>query len=149
MEIMYICLTLVGFEKFAKITIDDDKSSRKCRVTDFYVYIHDNSTKFDKFAKRLKKEIGFFNLEKWQMNDGTMVLIRKMTDQHIENSLRWFFERRKWENRKEMIKFLWLEKKERQRRKTWNINLPGTKLGKKGTAYGEEVSRFMLEFHKI
>jgi len=149
MEVMFIILSIVGFQKYSKITIYDEKDSKSCRVSDFNVYIHDNSTKFDKFAKRLKKELSFFNLEKWQMNDGTMVLIRKMTDQHIENSLRWFFENCKWQNRKEMIKYLWLEKKERQRRKTWNINAPGTKLGKTGKTYGEEVSKFMLEFHKI
>ena len=149
MEIMFIRLDIVGFSNYAKVTIEDDKNCKSCRLSDFNVYIHDNSTKFDKLAKRLKKELAFFCIEKWQMNDGTMVLIRKMTDQHIENSLRWFFENCKWQNRKEMIKFLWLEKKERERRKTWNINAPGTKLGKKGKTYGEQVSQFMLEFHKI
>jgi hypothetical protein len=149
MEIMFIRFSIVGFSKYAKVSIEDAKHFNSCRVTDFHVYIHDNTCKFDKLTKRLKKELAFFCIEKWQMNDGTMVLIRQMTDQHIENSLRWFFENCKWQNRKEMIKFLWLEKKERIKRKSWNINAPGTKLGKKGKTYGEEVSKFMLEFHKI
>jgi hypothetical protein len=98
-------------------------------------------------ARRMKLDCMILGPDMWQDRDENGHIIRNMKNQHIENSLRLFFRESKWNNRKYMIKCLYLEKLRRIRLGKWN--LIGLKLGPIDTKYQEQFEKFLQEFNEI
>lgn len=101
-----------------------------------------------RIAKRLKKEHhptqSVFN---WMDKLDQPHNMETMTDQHIENSLRWFFENSYWTNRKVQIKCLWLERMRRMNNKCWNLE--NARLGKFGDNGKLNEKEFRESYDKI
>lgn len=136
-----------------KIIFKIDKVQDYCFIqcqTTIYKYIkQDFYCKSNiKFPKRMKLEHKKTKkILHWVDRQGVKNDIEEMTNQHIENSLRFFFENNLWRNRKHMMKFLMMEKRRRIRFGTWNLAM--ARLGRFGENGRKEMANFLNEMVNI
>ena len=77
----------------------------------------------------------------WTDRQGIKHDVEEMTNQHVENSMRFFFENNLWRNRSQQIKYLFMEKRRRIRLNRWNLSM--AKLGKFGDAGKDQMNSFL------
>lgn len=153
---MDICVTEIDFRRqgliMTKLKLIIHKFQNSCYFeTDHVCFVEKDSVKtestkvFKTFADRLDKTIKSFQRQ-WAMKDGSQIRLSTMTNQHVENSLRYFFEQSDWSSvnskRKKVLKLMVLERNFRIKKNKYS--LLSAKLGR----FGEHGKRCEEKFLK-